>query len=232
MGNWLQRLDNGDADADCGPALSHIAHGLWIGSRAALRSDTLLSLGVHNVLNVSRELRTSRVIDWEDLCASGIVCKHFPLRDDSQQRVFPSRELDDALRWIDSALAQGGQVLVNCYMGRSRSATVVLAYLISRCGMTLPQALGVAKARRPITRPNANFLQQLANLDAALHAVPGAHSAASPCKEAPKMLMDERRSNQQLMRDAMRQQHAQQKHSQKALHAVQGQALHAGAIRL
>lgn len=36
--------------------------------------------------------------------------------------------LPSACEFIDSALAQGGRVLVHCVMGISRSATVVAAY--------------------------------------------------------------------------------------------------------
>ena len=39
--------------------------------------------------------------------------------------------------FIHSAVTSGGLVMVNCYMGLSRSATCVLAYLITKHNMTL-----------------------------------------------------------------------------------------------
>ncbi|KAI0674824.1 protein-tyrosine phosphatase-like protein [Trametes maxima] len=69
--------------------------------------------------------------------------------------------LDCAVRWIHDALAGGGRVLVHCVWGMSRSATVVAAYLVAARKMALADALVHIRARRPIVRPNAGFMQQL-----------------------------------------------------------------------
>ncbi len=55
----------------------------------------------------------------------------------------------------------GGAVLVHCYMGMSRSATVCISYLIRRFGLTMRQALDVVVTARPLVRPNDSFLRQL-----------------------------------------------------------------------
>ena len=39
--------------------------------------------------------------------------------------------------FIHSAVMRGGLVVVNCYMGLSRSATCVLAYLMAKHSITL-----------------------------------------------------------------------------------------------
>nr|XP_061822241.1 dual specificity protein phosphatase 13B-like [Nerophis lumbriciformis] len=57
-----------------------------------------------------------------------------------------------------------GGVLVHCAMGLSRSATLVLAYLMIHERMTLPEAIKAVSANRNIS-PNAGFLQQLRELD-------------------------------------------------------------------
>ncbi|KAI0644631.1 protein-tyrosine phosphatase-like protein [Trametes meyenii] len=71
--------------------------------------------------------------------------------------------LDCAVRWIHDALAggAGARVLVHCVWGMSRSATVVAAYLVAARKMALADALVHVRARRPIVRPNAGFMQQL-----------------------------------------------------------------------
>ncbi|CAD2217015.1 protein-tyrosine phosphatase [Angomonas deanei] len=53
------------------------------------------------------------------------------------------------------------RVLVHCQKGKSRSATIVLAYLISRNGWTLNEALDYVKAKRPCIEPNIGFLGAL-----------------------------------------------------------------------
>eukprot|EP00092_Neocalanus_flemingeri_P070366 GFUD01086351.1.p1 GENE.GFUD01086351.1~~GFUD01086351.1.p1 ORF type:complete len:127 (+),score=38.50 GFUD01086351.1:1-381(+) len=61
---------------------------------------------------------------------------------------------------IEESLSRGDRVMVNCWQGASRSATVVLAYLIRYQGMTVEVALRTVKEKRDI-RPNNSFLQSL-----------------------------------------------------------------------
>lgn len=56
------------------------------------------------------------------------------------------------------------KLLVHCVMGRSRSATLFLAYLMIRENMTLVDAIEQVKTRRRII-PNWGFLKQLRELD-------------------------------------------------------------------
>jgi len=55
------------------------------------------------------------------------------------------------------AIAGGGAVLVHCSSGVSRSGTVVLAYLIARCGLLLKDAWELVSARRRVVLPNNLF---------------------------------------------------------------------------
>ena len=59
------------------------------------------------------------------------------------------------------------KLLVHCVMGRSRSATLVLAYLMIQKRMRLVEAIDQVKRRRRIL-PNWGFLKQLRELDAFL----------------------------------------------------------------
>ncbi|XP_061075256.1 dual specificity phosphatase 29-like [Conger conger] len=56
------------------------------------------------------------------------------------------------------------KLLVHCVMGRSRSATIFLAYLMIYHNMTLVEAIEQVKRRRRII-PNWGFLKQLRQLD-------------------------------------------------------------------
>lgn len=53
--------------------------------------------------------------------------------------------------------------MVNCKQGASRSATLVLAYLMIKHHMTAKQAVRIVRAKREIA-PNEGFLQQLCDL--------------------------------------------------------------------
>ncbi|NXQ17732.1 DS13B phosphatase, partial [Peucedramus taeniatus] len=57
-----------------------------------------------------------------------------------------------------------GKVLVHCAMGISRSATLVLAFLMICEGMSLTTAIQTVRSHRGIC-PNSGFLQQLRDLD-------------------------------------------------------------------
>ncbi|KAM9804184.1 dual specificity protein phosphatase 13B-like [Neosynchiropus ocellatus] len=70
-------------------------------------------------------------------------------------------------RYIRAALAQGGRVLVHCLMGVSRSATLVLAFLMIVEGLRLQEAVAAVRTHRDIC-PNPGFLQQLRSLDKSL----------------------------------------------------------------
>lgn len=60
-----------------------------------------------------------------------------------------------------------GKVLVHCTVGVSRSATLVLAYLMIRQNLTLVEAIRTVKDHRGVI-PNRGFLRQLNGLDGIL----------------------------------------------------------------
>lgn len=69
--------------------------------------------------------------------------------------------LDDATDWIHGKVAFGIRVLVHCQIGRSRSPSICIAYLMKYHHMTYDVAFAaVNKARDPIY-PNESFEKQL-----------------------------------------------------------------------
>lgn len=67
---------------------------------------------------------------------------------------------DGAIVFIQHML-QKGSVLVHCQQGISRSATIVIAYLMKVHQMSLTNAYFECKRKRPIIRPNDGFWKQL-----------------------------------------------------------------------
>lgn len=68
---------------------------------------------------------------------------------------------DESFGFIESARQQeNGGVLVHCFMGYSRSSTIVLSYLMRKEGLSLKDAMDSVKKLRNIG-PNAGFLHQL-----------------------------------------------------------------------
>ncbi|KIY43098.1 phosphatases II [Fistulina hepatica ATCC 64428] len=64
--------------------------------------------------------------------------------------------IDDALR-ADSS----NRVLVHCFQGVSRSATIVCAYLVASTSMPADYAVKFVQTRRNIVCPNSGFRSQL-----------------------------------------------------------------------
>ena len=73
-----------------------------------------------------------------------------------------------AADWIENILSKGGVVLVHCVKGISRSATLIIAFLIIKKKMTLQQAILMIKKKRSIA-PNEGFMQQLIELNDRTH---------------------------------------------------------------
>ncbi|KIY46845.1 phosphatases II, partial [Fistulina hepatica ATCC 64428] len=78
--------------------------------------------------------------------------------------------LPGALDFIDAALCQNAvdvspalraNVLVHCQEGRSRSVTVVAAYLMKTFNMLPDAALELIQSKRSVANPNFGFLLQL-----------------------------------------------------------------------
>ncbi|KAF8072211.1 hypothetical protein FPV67DRAFT_1411852 [Lyophyllum atratum] len=72
-------------------------------------------------------------------------------------------QLEPICDWIDQARVEGGQVLVHCRVGVSRSATVVIAYVMKHLGLPLVDAYLIVRSRRlsVLIQPNMRLLYNL-----------------------------------------------------------------------
>lgn len=122
--------------------------GLYLGSLSAVQdSDLLKSNGITHVLHV---------LDVPHLpppppAASRISTHVIDVLDSPSASSTLMAALPEAIIWIDTALKNGGRVLVHCHQGVSRSTAVVIGYLIGskRWGMTYDQAFEMVRSRRP-----------------------------------------------------------------------------------
>jgi len=80
------------------------------------------------------------------------------------------KEFDRTNRFIQEAKEEGTSCLVHCKMGVSRSATVVLAYLMKEFNWTYEQTFQFTKQKRNCINPNDGFKQQLATYESILNA--------------------------------------------------------------
>ncbi|KAL2633412.1 hypothetical protein R1flu_004891 [Riccia fluitans] len=136
---------------------------LYIGGLVSARSfHTLQHLGITHVLCLCPN-EFSIEADYPDL----YEFKSFQIKDVEDEDI--TRFFEDACTFIDTVEKAEGIVLVHCFEGKSRSAAVILAYLMKRKGQTLLQAWALLKAIHPRALPNDGFMKSLVQLDLKLH---------------------------------------------------------------
>lgn len=124
---------------------------LYLGSaNGASNRDALTELGVTHILNMAREQKC-----------------HFPEKFkymkvsiyDGTEKL--SNHLENAIAFIDSSEC----VFVHCKQGKSRSASVVIAYLMHKNGWSYQEAITFVKEKRKEVKPHFNFNVALCQLE-------------------------------------------------------------------
>ncbi|KAM7256271.1 hypothetical protein ACFE04_012012 [Oxalis oulophora] len=139
--------------------LCQVEQGLFVGSYAdANNKDALKSSNVTHILTVATIKGspfpndfTYKIIEVMDIGSTNLA-----------------QYFDECFEFIEGAKRSGGGVLVHCFMGISRSVTVVVAYLMKKHGMSMSQALEIVKTKRPQAAPNHGFMTQLLLLEKSL----------------------------------------------------------------
>ncbi|KAJ7070066.1 protein-tyrosine phosphatase-like protein [Mycena amicta] len=88
---------------------------------------------------------------------------------------------------ILAVVKSGGRILVHCSAAVSRSPTLVAAYLMEHCDMSLQQALGTLILARPAVCPNPGFLAQLKDAEVALRGVSTLQLESLPLKREDRI---------------------------------------------
>ena len=130
---------------------------VYLGSlRTVQNMAAVMQMNVTHVLTCGRNLRTPTfpppiqqlVLDVDD-------------SEDENMNVHFSRAID----FIEHCVASKGTCIVHCFAGVSRSATVVVAYLMKSRHMRFEQALAFVQEQRPAANPNPNFRRQLTDFE-------------------------------------------------------------------
>lgn len=115
--------------------------------------DTMRRLNIGYVINVTTHLP---LYHYEQ----GLLrYKRLPATDSNRQNL--RQYFEEAFEFIEEAQQCGKGLLIHCQAGVSRSATIVIAYLMKHTWMTMTDAYKFVKGKRPIISPNLNFMGQL-----------------------------------------------------------------------
>jgi len=134
---------------------------LYLGDRKVSEDEAWFrQAGVELVLNVTDDLPC--VFQWQQLKYLRV-----PLRDEPEEDLCSHLEGDagDALAHADN---DGTVVLVHCRAGSSRSASLVLGYLVKHRGWSLWRAYEHVRSVAMI-KPNIGFAEQLVKYEESLH---------------------------------------------------------------
>jgi protein-tyrosine phosphatase len=127
---------------------------VWLGAGTAAKARHWFDArGITAVLNVSRDIPNYFERDAR--------FEYHSLRCDDTEGDAQAMgsQLEPALATLERWVGDGRHVLVHCHAGRSRSATVVLAFMMQR-GVPLEEAIERVSARRTIL-PNLGFFELL-----------------------------------------------------------------------
>nr|XP_019949489.1 PREDICTED: dual specificity protein phosphatase 13-like [Paralichthys olivaceus] len=146
---------------------------LYIGNEAAARDKaTLHCLGITHIVNAAHGPPIPGPgpcfhVNTGPLFYRDMTVDYYGVEADDAVQFILSPFFYPTARYIRAAMAMGGRVFVHCLMGVSRSATLVLAFLMIVEGLSLQEAVAAVRPHRDIC-PNPGFLQQLRSLDMSL----------------------------------------------------------------
>lgn len=142
-------VDRYPSDADC----HEIVPRIFLGNMMMAGSYPLLKhVGITHIINCAMEIPNYHQ-------SKDIVYKHFSMDDTPLQNI--SQNFEDAYKFIEDALAKGGNVFINCAAGVSRSSTILISYLMRKYKISPDEAIEKVRKIRNIVNPNPGFRKQL-----------------------------------------------------------------------
>lgn len=136
--------------------LNEIEPNLHLGCySSAQNQEPMQRLGVTHVLALLDSFLSYRKYD-------GI--QYMTIEIDDSPSVSIIDYLPEAIRFISEGQKHGA-VIVHCLAGVSRSASIVIGYLMVKYSLRFDDAKSLVKSKRPCIWPNFGFEQQLSNIE-------------------------------------------------------------------
>jgi protein-tyrosine phosphatase len=141
--------------------MSKIINNLYVGDHTSPSQVSPTQMSCSLIVNCTRDLPTNSL---------GITELRVPVDDTSDE----SDEMLKYLPWITFQIHQvwsnGGTVLIHCFAGVSRSATVCAAYLMRYHGfLSVQETVRFMRTKRPIVFGNAHFKDALEKFNLMYH---------------------------------------------------------------
>lgn len=133
---------------------------LYLGNRSNVQSIQQITINkIDTIVCMAGELKDRPYIHT-------IQYKLYDLNDTSYEFAIP--DFIDAVLFIDRQMKNNKRLLIHCQAGRSRSASVVILYIMLIKRMTYHNAYQYVKSLHIDTEPNNGYVRQLLCLELAL----------------------------------------------------------------
>lgn len=147
-GNLVREdFDSGPPSMDC------VEDGLWIGNLSAALDVMLQRNHINYILTADSCPLPNNITFMPDLKIKFVQITDLPYED-------LLSHFDETYEFIQTG-QNNGSVLVHCYFGVSRSAAIVVAFLMKKYSLSYGDALERLKEKRKLVGPNNGFENQL-----------------------------------------------------------------------
>ncbi|CAH1159919.1 unnamed protein product [Phaedon cochleariae] len=137
--------------------MQEIIPGVYLGPFNSAQRNCLLEHGINYIVCVRQEYEAN--IIKPQINDPAFAYLTLEIADNVTENII--RFFPKVRQFIDEALANNCKVLVHGNNGNSRSATLVLAYLMEKYGLSCGDALQYVKQKRATINPNEGFRAQL-----------------------------------------------------------------------
>jgi protein-tyrosine phosphatase len=134
---------------------NEITDDLFLGSSFnAYNLDELKQNKINVIINVSNDI--------DNFYPEHFIYYKFNIADNNSDDI--NNILEESYNIITKNLEMGNKILVHCYMGASRSATVIIYYLMRKYSIPYKIAKNIVIQKRPIINLSMKFHNTLENL--------------------------------------------------------------------
>jgi dual specificity phosphatase 12 len=131
-------------------------------AKTASNSEWLQKHKIKHVLNMGSSLSVSKA-DVEKL---KLQYRFIDIEDAPDVPI--AKYFAETIQYIQKCIRDHEPIVVHCFMGMSRSATIVIAYLMQTYRLSVDEALNRIRRIRPIVLPNPGFMLQLRHFEGQL----------------------------------------------------------------
>ncbi|CAG5037831.1 unnamed protein product [Parnassius apollo] len=151
---WSKKVIYQKIDLCTQSCCSPIVPGLYLSNaKAAVDANIIRCLKITHVLTIE-----AHKIPKSAFPNPNVATLFIRASDSPQTNLLPYFPMANA--FIDEGIKKGN-VLVHCHFGVSRSATIVIAYIMAKYNLSFEEAFSYVRNRRRFINPNPGFISQL-----------------------------------------------------------------------